>query len=71
MNKCVTNKCLLGLQNQWDSERNFNKRTLLGSLQSATQSLQHTVSIYDDSSFPRTVLTKFFQAVIGKYKGSS
>ena len=28
--KCLVNKCLLGLQRQWDTERNFNKQTLLG-----------------------------------------
>ena len=35
--KCLENKCLLGQQRQWDSEKNFKKQTLLGSSLSATQ----------------------------------
>ena len=38
------------MQGQWDTERNFNKQTLLGS--SLSTALVHTIVIYGDSSIP-------------------
>ena len=29
--KCLVNTCLLGMQRRWDTDRDFNKQTLLGS----------------------------------------
>ena len=49
--KCLVDKCLLG-QRQWDTERNFNKQTLLGFTLSTC--LVPTIVMYGDSSLPGT-----------------
>ena len=46
---CLVNKCLLGQQRQWGTERTFNRLTMLGS--SLSDQLLRTVVVHGDASF--------------------
>ena len=70
MEKQVFSNVPWATQRSWDTERNFNKQTLLGS--SLSMHLVHTIVIHGDISLPGTgPLFAFFQAVRGKVNISS
>ena len=67
--KGLVNKCLLGQQRQWGTERTFNTLTVLGS--SLPAQLLRTVMVCGDVSFLEPALHPRSLGSYGKVKGSS